>query len=148
MSTNSGLLLSVVGMCHLSEKHWTRIVLLKDTTKKPRLSKTTLWHVWCLPKTTWMFHSSSGKIFCGQMRQTLTFLVEMHNTVLRFIRFSSCFAILELGCLVVMKGTMSSKQYQDLFQKNVKVVVHNLKLNRECVMHQIRQWLKTHTGIT
>lgn len=50
--------------------------------RKPLLSKKkTLLHVYSLYKSTWMFHSSTGKIFCGQMKPELGCLEETHNTM-------------------------------------------------------------------
>ena len=49
--------------------------------RKPLLSKKTLLHVYSLHKSTWMFHSSTGKIFCGQMKPKLSCLEETHNTM-------------------------------------------------------------------
>ena len=48
--------------------------------RKPLLSKKTLLHVYSLHKSTWMFHSSTGKIFRGQMKPKLS-LEETHNTM-------------------------------------------------------------------
>ena len=49
--------------------------------KKPLLSKKTLLHFGSLQKCTWMFHSTTGKIFCGQMKLQLSCLEGTHNTM-------------------------------------------------------------------
>ena len=41
----------------------------------------TLLHVWSLQKSTWMFHSTTGKIFCGQMKPKLSCLEGTHNAM-------------------------------------------------------------------
>lgn len=44
---------------------------------------TTLRHVSCFPKITWMFHNGSGKMLFGQLRQTFNFLAKMHKALFR-----------------------------------------------------------------
>ena len=43
--------------------------------------KKTLLYIWSSQKITWMFHSATGKIFCGQMKPQLTCLEGTHNTM-------------------------------------------------------------------
>lgn len=44
---------------------------------------TTLRHVSCFPKITWMFHNGSGKMLFGQLRQKFNFLAKMHKALFR-----------------------------------------------------------------
>ena len=48
--------------------------------KKPLLSKKNIAaHCWSSQKSIWMFHSNTGKIFCGQMKLKLCCLEGTHN---------------------------------------------------------------------
>ena len=48
---------------------------------KQNQKKKSLLHLWSLQKSTWMFHSTTGKIFCGQMKPKLSCLEGTHNTM-------------------------------------------------------------------
>lgn len=49
--------------------------------RKQLLSKKTLLHIWSLQKSTWMFPSTTGNIFCGQMKPKLSCLEGTHNAM-------------------------------------------------------------------
>jgi hypothetical protein len=44
------------------------------------VQKKTLLHVGSSQKSSWMFHSATGKIFCGQIKLKLSCLEGTHNT--------------------------------------------------------------------
>ena len=137
--------------------------------------KKTLRHVSSLPKTTWMFHNTSGKMCCGQMRQKLNLKVEryvwrkkgtahQHQNLITTVKHGGggimvcgCFAASLPGHLAIIEGTMNSKVYQDILQENIRAAVHDLKLKRVWVMRQdndpkhtsksTKEWLKGRTFV-
>ena len=118
--------------------------------------KKTLLHVWSLQKCTWMFHSTTGKIFCGQMKLQLRSLegtqhyvwrkkgtAHQHQNLIPTVKYGGgsimvwgCFAASGPGQLAIIDGKMNSQVFQDILQENVRLSVHQLKLNRSWVMQQ------------
>ena len=110
-------------------------------------------------KSTWLFHSASGKIFCGQMKLQLSCLEGTHNTTLCVVKKKAqhtnikkliptvkygggsimvwgYFAASRPGQLAIIDGKRNSQVDQDILQENVRLSVCQLTLNRSWVTQQ------------
>ena len=98
-----------------------------------------------------MFHSASGKIFCGQIKLQLSCLDGTHNTMcgekhqnlIPTVKYGGgsimvwgCFAASGPGELAIINGKMNSQVYKDILQENKRLSVCQLKLNRSWVKQQ------------
>ena len=108
--------------------------------KKPLSKKNPLLHVWSLQKSTWMFHSATGKIFCGQTKVELfgsntqhyvwrekKGRAHQHQNLIPTVKYGGgsimvwgCFAASGHGQLAINAGKMNSQVYQDILQENEK----------------------------
>ena len=104
----------------------------------------TLLHVWSLQKSTWTFHSTTGKIFCGQMNPKFswntTLCVEkkkstahQHQNLIPTVKYGGggimvwgCFAASGPGRIAVIDGKMNSQLYQNILQENLRPSVRQL----------------------
>jgi hypothetical protein len=103
-----------------------------------------------------MFHSTTDKIFCGQMKLQLSCLGGTHNTmcggkktahqhqnltptvkygggsimVWGFFAASGPGQLAIIDGIIAIIGKMSSQVYQDILQENVRLSVRQLKLMR------------------
>ena len=68
-------------MAFMGGHHWGFSVVSFCQQRFLCWQKRTLLHVESLQKITLMFHSSSGKTFFGQMKQTLSYLEGTHNAM-------------------------------------------------------------------
>ena len=81
-----------------------------------------------------MFHSATGKIFCGQIKLQLSCLEGTYNGM---VEGASWFgATSGPGQLAIIDGKTNSQVYQDILQENVRLSVLQLKLNGSWVMQQ------------
>ena len=106
-------------------------------------------------KSTWMFLSATGKLFCGQITKVVLFgrntqhyvwrkksIAHQHQNLLPTVKYSGgrlmvwgCFAASGPGQLYIITGQINSQVFQDILQ-NVRQSVRQLKLNRSSVMQQ------------
>nr|AAW25703.1 SJCHGC03999 protein [Schistosoma japonicum] len=110
----------------------------------------TLLHVGSSQNNTWIFHSPSGKIFCGQIKLKLSCLEGTHDTVWRkkgtshqhqnlipTVKYGGG-SIMVWGCFAASgPGQLAIRRKNEFpsFQ-NTRLSVCQLKLNRSWVMQQ------------
>uniref|UniRef100_T1E4C8 Transposase n=1 Tax=Crotalus horridus TaxID=35024 RepID=T1E4C8_CROHD len=102
-----------------------------------------------------IFHSSTGKIYCGQMKPKYELFgkntqhyvwrkkgtAHQHQNLIPTVKHGGgsimvwgCFAASGPGRIVVIDGKMNPTFYQDILQENVRPSVRQLKLRRGWVM--------------
>lgn len=124
--------------------------------KKAPLPRKTLQRVWSFQKSTWIFHSTAGQIFCDRWNQNVIILDETHRAMCgenrhnmgnvkpsyppwNMMERSSCFGAswcLEAWTDCYHWQKTNFRVNQDVYPENLRPSVCQMKLSREWVMQR------------